>query len=322
MSWPFCGKNRKFLTWWQDEPQCVNFVELKSFVNMTNQDDPRVAPTVLMFGPDTWGQIDRFSKLCGGTYAFCPRDNRALSGVSAHLEKALIFKKLAKELVPALEIDRAELKENGYTPAQHARRLAAVIEAFVAELYSSIDCAAKVLRAVLINSTRGFRKSTSFLFTNTEKIEGLPQPVLDAITNADWYLPLRYLRDELTHLAVGTCSMDDNTGLVRYMHVGMKRDGKPLIYDDVLGTVQDNFNAVNLFLGKVFHFLVSTLTDTPVELICGMTEGRILMRRVVPTELLTFDSGICLSHQWFEQPENPSCPFVTNCGAYARTKGF
>jgi hypothetical protein len=287
---------------------------------MTTNDDPRLAKAVLMFAPEYWGQVDRFAELYAGTHTFSPRDNRALSGVSAHFKKAQIFMALAEELRWTLQIDREELNSKGFTPANHARKLAAVIETFALELYSTVDCTAKVLRAVL--STRGFKESTRYLFLNSHKIDGLPQPIVEAIAAADWYLPLLYLRDELTHFATGHCSLNDDTGLVSYAHYGMKKDNRPLIYEDIFLVMEDNLRAVNQFLQQVFHFLMSTLGDTPVHQMCGITKGRMLMRSIVPTEPLTFDSGICLSHQWFELPENPDCPFAANCGAYARTKAL
>lgn len=287
---------------------------------MSDEEDPRLAKALLMFAPERWGQVDRFAKLYAGTHTFTPRDGRALSGVSAHFEKAQIFKSLAEELKSTLGIDRDELNSQGFTPANHARKLAAVIESFASELYSIVDCTAQVLRAVIGPTTRGFKSSTSNLFTNYQSISGLPQPIVDALSAAEWYLPLRYLRDELTHRATGQCSLDDDTGLVRYAHYGMRKNDQPLIYEDIFLTMEGNFDAVNLFLGQVFHYLLSTLGDTPVQQMCGITKGRILMRSVLATEPLTFDSGICLSHQWFELPENPDCPFVANCGAYSRTK--
>ncbi|BDY16020.1 hypothetical protein Sulfitobl28_19900 [Sulfitobacter pontiacus] len=289
---------------------------------MTIEDDPRIAKALLMFSPQNWGQVDRFANLYAGSHAFSARDKRALSGVSAHFEKAHIFKSLAEELRSTLEVDREELNSKGFTAANHARKLAAVIEAFVVELYSTVDCAAKVLRAVFASSTRGFKDSTSYLFTKTDKISGLPQPIIDEIVSAEWYLPLRYLRDEITHFDVGHCSLDNDTGLVRYAHFGMKKNQKPLIYDNIFLTMDGNFDAVNLFLGKVFKCLLTTLGDTPIQLMCGTTHGRVLMRSIVPTEPLSFDGGICLSHQWFELPENPDCPFAANCGAYKRTKAM
>jgi hypothetical protein len=289
---------------------------------MSEDDDPRLAKAVLFFAPEQWGQLTRFSKLCSGTYTFKPRDARALAGVSAHFDKAQLFLGIAEELRPTLTIDREELERQGFTPALNARKLAAVVEAFVVELYSSIDCTAQVLCALLGPTTRGFKSSTSFLFTSYSKIGGLPQRIVDALRGADWFLPLRYLRDELTHCDTGYCSLHDDTGLVSYMHTGMSKNEKPLIYDDIFTTMAGNLNAVNFFLGTIFHYLLSTLSDAPVEQFCGIAQGRMLMRRLIPTEPLTFDSGICLSHDWFEKPENPDCPFSERCGAYARTKAM
>ncbi|WP_157220475.1 hypothetical protein [Flavisphingomonas formosensis] len=289
---------------------------------MSNEDDPRLAKAVLFFAPEYWGEVTRFAKLCSGTYSLSKRDARALAGVSAHFEKAQIFKSLAEELRPTLDIDREELNRQGFTPANHARKLAAVVEAFAVELYSAADCTAQVLRATLGPSTRGFKASTSFLFTDYGKIFGLPEPIVNALSAADWYLPLRYLRDELTHRDTGHCNLQDDTGLVSYMHTGMSKNDKPLIYEDIFTTMDGNLNAVNEFLGRVFHFLVSTLSDNPIQQFCGITKGRMLMRSIVPTEPLSFNSGTCLSHRWFEQPENPDCPFAENCGAYLRAKAM
>jgi hypothetical protein len=55
-----------------------------------------------------------------------------------------------------------------------------------------------------------------------------------------------------------------------------------------------------------------------VQQTCGFVEGRILLRYLDPTEPLTFNSGQCFAYQWFERPENPTCPFVETCGAYQR----
>lgn len=287
---------------------------------MSGNNDERLANALLIFAPERWGQVERFANLHSGTYSFSAREGRALSGVTAHFDKAQIFLALSEELKSGLILDRDELNAQGFTPAHRSRKMAAVVEAFVTELYSTVDCTAQVLRAVFGRDARGFRSSTSYLFTNWDKIDGLPQEITDAIREAEWYLPLRYLRDELTHCATGHCRLDSETGLVGYAHFGMKKDDKPLIYDDILHTMKKNLDAVNVFLGQIFHHLVSTLGDTPVSQMCGMTRGRILMRDVVPTEPLSFDSGTCKSFEWFELPENPDCPFAADCGAYTRTK--
>ena len=104
------------------------------------------------------------------------------------------------------------------------------------------------------------------------------------------------------------------------MHTGMSKNEAPLIIDDIFAWLDTNAEDINAFLGAVFHFLFSTLASTPVQQMCGVTKGRMLMRSVIPTDPLTFDNGLCLSSHWFELPENPSCPFAGECGAYARSK--
>jgi hypothetical protein len=281
---------------------------------------PRL-PTVRLFAPELWGQVDFFSKLYSETYKFSEREQRALAGVAQHFEKALIFQRLANKLKPSLAVDQAELDQRGFTPATNSRELGTVIEATILELYSSIDCTAKVLRAIYGTTSRGFKESTRSLFKNFENIRGtFPNEIKEIIREVTWYVDLLHLRDELTHLGTGSCHLDEKTTSVRYMHVGLKTNGKPLIVDDVFTWLSNLIEAINRFLGLIFHFLRKTLKSTRVMLPCGFVEGRFLMRYVIPTEEITFASGECGSYQWFEQPDAPTCPFVEHCGAYARTR--
>lgn len=286
---------------------------------MPKEEMARVAPPILMFTPDKWGEVDRFTQLHSGTYKLKPREVRVLSGVRAHFHKGLIFKNIANEMRPNLKIDRVELKKQGFTAAEHSKNLSACVEAAVLELYSSVDCTAKVLRSIYGPTTRGFKDSTRSLFKACEKIKGLPEEIVVEIRNADWYSPLLHLRDELTHCDAGKCHFNEDTGLVYYMHTGISKGEDPLIIEDVFSWIEKYFDDVNKFLARIFRFLSSNLSDNPVELMCGMTDGRILLRAVNPSETLTFDNGHCLSHQWFDLPENPSCPFSAQCGAYVRT---
>jgi hypothetical protein len=222
---------------------------------------------------------------------------------------------------PALAIDRAEINEHGFTLAENSRQLATVIEAAIMEIYSAVDCTAKVLRAIYGPSTRGFKESTRFLFLSFDSIKGdFPDALKDILRNAAWYEGLRFLRDELTHLGTGSCHPANATEAVSYMHLGIKTDGKPLIVDDVFQWLSTLIEVVNDFLGRIFLFLRNSLKSTPVMQICGMVEGRMLMRYLDTTQEVTFASGQCHSWQWFEQPDAPTCPFVTNCGAYARVR--
>jgi hypothetical protein len=148
-----------------------------------------------------------------------------------------------------------------------------------------------------------------------------PDPLKEIIRGAGWFGRLLFLRDELTHLGAGVCHLPERAETVTYMHTGVTEDGKPLIVDDIMAWLDGQFAAVKLFLGQVFGFLRGTLGPAPVMLICGMVEGRMLMRFVDPTQPLDWSNGRCQSWVWFERPDAPTCPFTGRCGAYARVRG-
>lgn len=255
---------------------------------------PARAATVRIFAPEFLGQVELFSNFCSETYKFNARQQRALAGVRQHFDKAGIFQSLAEKLRPTLAVDRAQISEHGFTPAENSRQLATVIEAAIMEVYSAVDCTAKVLRAIYGPSTRGFRDSTRFLFHSFDSITGdFPDAIKDILRNAGWYEDLRFLRDELTHLGTGSCYLADDTEAVSYMHFGIKTEGKPLIVDDVFKWLLTLIAVVNDFLGRIFLFLRSSLKSTPVMQICGVVEGRMLMRYLDPTQEVTFASGQC-----------------------------
>jgi hypothetical protein len=282
---------------------------------------PKVASHLLFFAPEHWGELDRFSHLCSGTYTFSGREQRALAGVGQHFEKAVTFRRIAEWILPNLEIDRDQLNTQGFTPAEHSRMLAAVVEASIVELYSCVDCTAKVLRAIYGKRSRGFKDSTRSLFENVDAITGdFPNALKDAIRGVDWFKRLLFLRDELTHLGAGSCHLPEGTESVSYHHRGIKEEDKPLIIDSVFAWLDGQFEAINLFIGRVFNFLRGTLSNKPVHQMCGMVEGRMLMRVVDPTQPLNSSSGTCLSWIWFEKPDMPTCPFAATCGAYTRIR--
>jgi hypothetical protein len=278
---------------------------------------PKVADRILMWAPEHWGQVDRFQKFSSTTHKFDDRQQRALAGVGAHFDKAQRLMRLAARLAPALELDEAELEEKGFTPAEHARELATVAEAAILELYSSVDCTVKVLRAIYGPGTPGFRDSTRGLFQRISKMAGtFPEALKPCFAEASWYWRLVHLRDELTHLATGHCHLDKETRVIRYDHYGLKQDDKPLVIDDLFAWLGEMSAAVNQFLGAIFHHLNANLVDKPIWQPCGMVEGRMLHRWVSPVGELTFHSGACGAWVWFEQPQNPTCPFAEGCGAY------
>ncbi len=283
---------------------------------------PKIADALLFFAPELWGEVERFSNLCSETYKFDERGKRALSGVQQHFAKAVTFRRLAEQLAPGLRLDLDQLNAQGFTPAERSKEVAAVIESALVELYSCVDCTAKVLRAIYGPRSKGFKDSTRFLFRNVDAITGdFPDALREAIRGAMWFGRLLFLRDELTHLGTGSCALPHDSDKVRYLHFGIKEHGKPLEIEDIFTWLDWLFDRINLFLGQVFGFLRGTLSDTPVYQMCGMVQGRMLMRRVVPTQPLDSSSGICMSWMWFEKPDAPTCPFAARCGAYARTRG-
>jgi hypothetical protein len=290
---------------------------------MTDNVNMPKSPTLRMFAPEVWGSVDHFVNLHSETYKFSEIEKRAVSGVTNHFRKALTLYSLVVKLRPNLDIDRAELHEKGYTHALNGTEFSAVFEAAILELYSSVDCTAKVLFAVYAKKSQGFRDSTRALFQSFEKITGaFPARLKEIFREVSWYIQLRFLRDELTHRQTGSCILDQETGKVRYMHTGITKHGLPLIIEDIFEWFQAMVNHINTFLGAIFEYLSSTLNDTPIMQICGVIDSRMLMRFVNPTERITFNSGACGSAHWFELPENPTCPFVDACGAYQRKRAI
>jgi hypothetical protein len=278
---------------------------------------PILAPALRMFAPELWGEVDKFQRFYTTTYTFNERDVRAVEGVQAHFIKFLRLSALGRKLQPNLGIDEAQLDEGGFTPADNAGELATVIEAAILELYSSIDCTVKVLRAIYGGTTRGFRDSTRSLFQSIDKLTGeFPDALKPVFANANWYPELLLLRDELTHLATGVVRRNSTGGPVYYIHYGLKPSGNPLEIEDVFSWLETMTGHVNAFLGIVFHHLNGTLKDTPIMEPCGMVESRILLRQLSPADQITFDSGTCMSWIWFDLPGNPTCPFKDHCGAY------
>ena len=295
---------------------------------MTDPSDERPInppmPNLLKFTPERWGEVERFGNFYSETYKLDDRERRAMSGISGHFLKARQFHDWALQLAQNLEIDENELNENGFTPAIHSHRLSAVIEATVTELYATIDCCVQILRAIYGPTSQGFKKdTTTALYWYVDKITGsFPEALKALFRVVPWYSMLRKIRSEIAHLSVGNCHLDRQTRKVNYFIDGVLPKDKPPYIDDIFAWLEQTEAGLNTHLGQIFGYLNSTLSATPVATICGMTEGRMLMRHVIPSDPLDFNNGICIAWPWFEKDENPTCPFVSACGAYKRAKGF
>lgn len=278
---------------------------------------PKVADALLMFAPERWGQVQRFRTLHATTYALRRHQQRVLAGVENHFHKANTLFQLAHDLMPALKLDEAELEQNGFTPGRHAKKFAAIVETVITELYSVIDCTAKTLFFVYGPSSRGMQESTRRIFTRVDAISGaFPDHLKDIIRSCHWYEDLRQLRDELTHSDVGSCSTDWATGLVRYWHSSATEGQRLQPIDHIIGWLTQLIGFVDAFTDSVFRVLNETITAGTVTQMCGMVQGRMLMRLLDVALPIDFHNGTCLSAQWFDLPENPRCPFADGCGAY------
>jgi hypothetical protein len=290
---------------------------VSSAVNVTRKLDY----TVRTFAPEQWGQVDRFATFFAASFPEATSiERRAVPGVRNHFRKALVLRALAIRIAPMLAIDSQQLHDKGYTPADHAVELAAVVENVFTEIYSSVDCTRRVVSARY--PVRGMPDSTRRTFTRVRSgalDNVLPAELLSAFKEADWYDPLRVLRDELTHSDIGSVNHNAATGRVSYMHMGLGNSERAFIIEDIFGRMDADIDAVNLFLGKVFYHLNTLLKDSPTVQLCGMHEGKALIREIRPEPTITFDSGKCLAVAWIEVDGKPVCPLL--CGAYWNAKG-
>lgn len=278
---------------------------------------------LIEFTPDRWGQVDRFQHFYYGTYKWDQRTIDALGGVGGHFHRARRLHRLCVDFAPRLKEDNDELDAKGYSSATRGAELAALVEAFFTGIYSSVDCACQVTAEVFKKSRGVPPGSTRKFFQNAaagKLDQGMPAGIREAFSNAPWYHELRRLRDAITHSDVGSCHLDRVTAKVRYLHRALRVDSKAMIIEDVLAKMNEVLGAVNLFNGSVFRDLNATLNDTEVWQLCGMFQGRGYTRFVRPSEAVDFGSGRCEAFEWFEKPENPSCPFAPECEAYKRAK--
>ncbi|CAE6761115.1 hypothetical protein G2912_14040 [Paraburkholderia aspalathi] len=276
-------------------------------------------PTVRVFAPEYWGELDKFKQFYSTTHDFNSDTKKAVSGIKGHFDKALKLHALAAKLAPNMSIDNAELQERGATSAANSQEVSAVLEEVFTELYSSIDCASKIVSSIYKRCRHMPGGSTRKLFARAAQggVGDFPADLQAAFVSAAWYDELRMLRDELTHSDVGSCRLTQD-GKISYMHTGVRRDNNALVLPDVFAKLDELFVGVNLFLGKVFHFLNQGLRAEPIDALCCFSRGRVYVRKLTIAAHIDFDSGVCQSRQWFDQQPDFRCIFASNCGAYAR----
>jgi hypothetical protein len=98
----------------------------------------------------------------------------------------------------------------------------------------------------------------------------LPDLLVSAFKQSEWYPPLRVLRDELTHADIGTVHEDPKTGFVSYTHTGLGSKHQALIIENIFARMETDIEAVNRFLGTVFFQLNTLLKDNATTQMCGL----------------------------------------------------
>ncbi len=133
----------------------------------------------------------------------------AIQSCVDHTRKFETFAEIATETLPKLAIDKAELKEKGFSPANHARQFSAIIEVMICELYSILDGIKLTTFEIYGGSVRGIQqKSTSKLFSKAAESSygsGLPKEIEEILAKAyvEWFPELRRLRTAFTHGGLG-----------------------------------------------------------------------------------------------------------------------
>lgn len=277
---------------------------------------------LLMFAPEKWGEVGKFQEFYGQTFHLRRRARAALRGIQCHFRRAELLLSLIKARADTLRLDHEEERLRGYSTNQQGEQLAALVELFACELYSSVDCTNQVIRSAFPKA-QGIADKTSGSFRNAKarKLDNaLPQLIQVAFISAEWYEDLRSIRTTATHSDAGMCRMNRTTGRIEYDVNCDFHSGRPLHFDDIIARMDGFFRGVNRFHGCVFHALNSSLKDGEQLTLCMIANGRFYHRRVRPSEVKDIHSGICDSFAWFESGDHPPCPRMGECGAYRRAK--
>jgi hypothetical protein len=275
-----------------------------------------------LFDPEKWGEVRRFNEFYRQTHHLGKRSHAALRGLQSHFRRAESLLAVIKTQSGNLQLDREQEEKSGYSTHAAGDQMAALVESFVCELYSSVDCTNQVVRAAFPKA-QGIADKTSGTFKNGKagKLDrALPELIRAAFGSADWYEELRSLRTTATHSETGMCRLNHKTNSVEYYVNCDFHSGRSLHFEDIIARLDYFCRAVNQFEGCIFHELNATLKDDEQHTMCLIANGRFYHRWVRPSEVQNIHSGRCDSFTWFESGDNPVCPRAPDCGAYQAAK--
>jgi hypothetical protein len=278
----------------------------------------------LRFNPDIWTPAGKFLQFLGEPYKNTRQLQKAIQSCIDHTRKYEIFAEIAAEVAPKIALDKAELRLNGFSPANHAKQFAAIVEVLVCELYSILDGIRYSTFEIYNGKVRGVQsKSTSKLFSKAaEKAygEGFPTEIETMLTEAfnSWLPELRRLRTAFTHGGLGSCWQQDDSSKISYMNSSLGSENSAHIIEDIVAHVNGLAIAVFTLARAFFDHHYNALHKIASEQFCGFYKGRGYMRKVKPESNLHWGSGVCTSKEWFENEPEFMCPLASKCAAYAR----
>jgi hypothetical protein len=288
---------------------------------------PVTLPTVFTYVPHMWDYIDRFARWHGAPFAESWALSNGLSTMTGHRDKFKTLAERATSLIPEIIEEQQILDQQGYSSRVKAREFTGIIETLICELYSCLDGLRNTIHAIYRDVRGVQKKSTEKLFKNAVESkygEGFP-PEIDGWLKAayeDWFPELRRLRVELTHGRVGTCSMQNDL-CISYMHYGLgsTSNNNVFIIENIIHWINSHASHVNNLLNTICKFWFDQLEPREVIEMCGVHQGRAIIRAIEITEPVNQDSGLCLFRHAFEEEPEWVCPLRDSCAAYERVGG-
>ena len=275
------------------------------------------------FAPETWTPLHKLRAFLGSPLPDDPNVRIGLRDCEGHLSKVSVCWRILEKLRGNLAIDRLELDRFGGTNAHNSQEFAVVCETMVTAMYSAIDG----LRIFFYGAYRNIqgiqRGSNGKLFERAKEAKygvGFPEEIRILLSDAHdtWFPGLRAFRTELTHGAVGSCHLDEQTHRIRYMNDGIRRANGILVFEDIEAYLLEAETNVRSLVDAVAQFHFDRLEPIPHFAVCGVYLGRLYVRMVPPSSNVTFNDGFCMSYDWFEKEPSHQCPLSGSCGAYAR----
>ncbi|HEX7719768.1 MAG TPA: hypothetical protein VF389_08180, partial [Woeseiaceae bacterium] len=281
---------------------------------------------LIQFAPERWSAAERFGAFVGPPYRVDTHMRRGTGAVLAHPRKFDLLAELANACLGELQADQDQIARNGYSPALGGKRFAALAEAMIAELYSTLDGVRQVIFSAF-REVRGVQNgSTEKLFVRAHLNQygpDFPEEIRTVLAQSysSWFPRLRLLRSENTHGDIGSCHLDPASGNVRYFHDGIRDGARCLVIENMTAYLNATARHVSELVSAVFDYLYRRLLPVEHETMCGVFRGRMYLRMVAAGPDLSSHSGRCMSINWFTREPGYECPRRADCGAFTRPMG-